>query len=66
MGSVVEDFINAVEEGLKLSKRIFYGKDSVVAPPSAPPPMSKSRKYYLPTASMVYAIIDDPGIVDNP
>uniref|UniRef100_A0A7C8YUT4 Uncharacterized protein n=1 Tax=Opuntia streptacantha TaxID=393608 RepID=A0A7C8YUT4_OPUST len=66
MGSVVEDFMNAVEEGLKLSRRIYYGKDRAVAPPSPPPPMSKSPKYYLPTAPMVYAVMYDPGIVDNP
>ncbi|KAJ8430738.1 hypothetical protein Cgig2_009629 [Carnegiea gigantea] len=66
MGSVVEDFMNAVEEGLKLSKRIFHGKYRVVASASAPPPMSKSPKYYLPMASMVYAVIYHPGIVDNP
>lgn len=66
MGSSLEDFMNAVEEGLKMSKRLYFGKDRSVAPPRPPAPMSKSPQLYLPTAPMVYAVISDPGIVDNP
>ena len=58
--------MNAVEEGLNLSRRIYFGKDRSVAPPKHPPPMSKSPKSYLPTAPMVYAVVSDPSIVDNP
>lgn len=58
--------MNAVEEGLNLSKRIYYGKDRSVAAPKPPPPMSKSPKSYLPTAPMVYAVVSNPAIVDNP
>lgn len=58
--------MEAVEEGLKLAKRLYFGKDRSVAPPKPPPPMSKFPKFYLPTAPMVYAVVSDPGIVDNP
>ncbi|GAB2291601.1 hypothetical protein Dimus_025857 [Dionaea muscipula] len=61
-----EDFMRAVEEGLKLSKRLYFGKDRSVAPPKPPPPMSKSPQSYVPTAPMVYAVIHNPAIVDNP
>ncbi|XP_015889068.2 uncharacterized protein LOC107423928 isoform X1 [Ziziphus jujuba] len=64
---MAEDFAKAVDDGLKLSKRIYFGKDRAVAPPKPPPPMDKSTAHlYLPTAPMVYAVISDPAIVDNP
>ncbi|KAL2939803.1 Inter-alpha-trypsin inhibitor heavy chain H4, partial [Bienertia sinuspersici] len=66
MAMTEEDFMEAVEEGLKLSKRLYFGKDRSVSPPKPPPPMSKFPRFYLPTAPMVYAVISDPGIVDNP
>lgn len=66
MAMTEEDFMEAVEEGLKLSKRLYFGKDRSVAPPKPPPPMSKFPRFYLPTAPMVYAVVSDPGIVDNP
>ncbi|XP_021756688.1 inter alpha-trypsin inhibitor, heavy chain 4-like [Chenopodium quinoa] len=66
MAAVEEAFMEAVEEGLKLSKRLYFGKDRSVAPPKPPPSMSKNPSFYLPTAPMVYAVITDPGIVDNP
>ncbi|KAL9252644.1 Inter-alpha-trypsin inhibitor heavy chain H2-like protein [Drosera capensis] len=62
----MEDFMRSVEDGVKLSKRIYYGKDRSIAPPKPPPPMSKSPSTYVPTAPMVYAVIHDPSIVDNP
>lgn len=64
---MAEDFAKAVDDGIKLSKRIYFGKDRAVAPPKPPPAMNKSTAHmYLPTAPMVYAVIGDPAIVDNP
>ncbi|KAL5572333.1 hypothetical protein UlMin_021930 [Ulmus minor] len=65
---MAEDFSMAVDDGLKLSKRLYFGKDRpAVAPPRLLAPMEKSRTTsYLPTAPMVYAVIFDPAIVDNP
>ncbi|KAG8367134.1 hypothetical protein BUALT_Bualt16G0041100 [Buddleja alternifolia] len=60
---MAEDFEAAVEEGLRLAKRIFFGKDRTVAPPKPPTSMERS---YLPNSPMVYAVIADPTIVDNP
>lgn len=62
---MAEDFGKAVEDGIRLSKRIYFGKDRSVAPPK-PPSMLKSSQSYLPTSPMVYAVIPNPGIVDNP
>ncbi|GAA0156541.1 hypothetical protein LIER_14018 [Lithospermum erythrorhizon] len=53
----------AVEEGLRLSKRVYFGQDRAVAPPK---PMAAMKKTLMPPAPMVYAVIGDPGIVDNP
>ncbi|CAI0448138.1 unnamed protein product [Linum tenue] len=62
-----EDFVRSVEDGLKLSKRIYVGKDRAVAPPKIPVMMDKSlMDAFLPKSPMVYAIISNPGIVDNP
>ncbi|KAK9697316.1 hypothetical protein RND81_08G029600 [Saponaria officinalis] len=61
-----ESFMESVEEGLKLSKRLYYGKDRSIAPPKPPPPMSKSPSLYLPTAPMLYAVVSNPAVVDNP
>ncbi|XP_050218883.1 uncharacterized protein LOC126669457 [Mercurialis annua] len=63
---MAEEFGRSVEDGVKLSKRLFYGKDRAVAPPKPVVYMEKSSESYLPTAPMVYAVISDPGIVDNP
>ncbi|XVF88913.1 hypothetical protein PTKIN_Ptkin19aG0089000 [Pterospermum kingtungense] len=64
---MAEDFAKSVEDGLKLAKRIYLGKDrAAVAPPRPPPPMERSPHFYLPSAPMVYAVISDPRIVDNP
>ena len=62
---MAEDFSKSVEDGLKLAKRIYFGKDRSVTPPK-PVGMDKASKSYLPTAPMVYAVISDPRIVDNP
>ncbi|KAG6425805.1 hypothetical protein SASPL_110009 [Salvia splendens] len=62
------DFSRAVELGLKLSKRIYYGKDKSTTA-SAPPrqlSMTSEAESFLPTAPMVYAEINDPSMVDNP
>ncbi|XP_057747759.1 uncharacterized protein LOC130966953 [Arachis stenosperma] len=63
---MAEDFARAVDDGIKLSKRIYFGKDRAVAPPNPVVPMAKSARALLPSGPMVYAVIQDPGIVDNP
>lgn len=63
---MAEEFSKAVDDGLKLSKRIYFGKDRAVAPPKLPQEMARSATAFLPSAPMVYAVIHDPGIVDNP
>ncbi|KAF3452012.1 hypothetical protein FNV43_RR08108 [Rhamnella rubrinervis] len=60
------EFSSCVEYGLQLSKRIYYGKESVTAPAVEPPAMSRSSDQYLPAAPMVYAVISEPTVVDNP
>lgn len=52
-----------VDYGLKLSKRIYYGKE---LPPAPEPGMSKSSESLLPKAVMVYAEVPEPDVVDNP
>ena len=75
------EFSNSVSYGLKLSKRIYYGKD-MPAPPVEVPSMTRSASSvsaspsekevvvetasYMPTAPMVYAVVPDPEVVDNP
>ncbi|CAB4318492.1 unnamed protein product [Prunus armeniaca] len=64
---MAEEFSKAVDDGLKLSKRLYFGKDRAVSPPKPPPSMDKTTSgAFLPTAPMVYAVIFDPAIVDNP
>ncbi|XP_042508182.1 inter alpha-trypsin inhibitor, heavy chain 4-like [Macadamia integrifolia] len=62
---MVDVFGKSVEDGLKLSKRIYFGKDRAVSPPKQVA-MEKAPHSYLPTAPMVYAEIFDPSMVDNP
>lgn len=65
---MADDFAKAVDDGLRLSKRLYFGKDREAAPPRPSPAVmerSPSRSL-LPTAPMVYAVIYDPAIVDNP
>ncbi|KAJ4755351.1 inter-alpha-trypsin inhibitor heavy chain-like protein [Rhynchospora pubera] len=67
--SFVDEFSRSVDDGLKLAKRIYTSsKDQrpTAAPPRQPSPMERSTESFLPTAPMVYAVISDPGIVDNP
>ena len=66
---MAEDFARAVEDGLKLAKRIYFGNDRAVAAPRLASPMERAASAahaQLPTAPMVYAVIHEPGIVDNP
>ncbi|CAH9118576.1 unnamed protein product [Cuscuta europaea] len=62
---MAEDFVRAVDLGLQLSKRIYYGKE-----PPKPQWMEKeapaAESNLLPTAPMMYAVIRDPAVVDNP
>ncbi|KAL0341819.1 UNVERIFIED_CONTAM: hypothetical protein Scaly_1844500 [Sesamum calycinum] len=62
------EFSKAVELGLKLSKRIYYGKGAptVSLAPPRKAEMTAETESYLPTAVMVYAEINEPGVVDNP
>ncbi|XP_071715123.1 uncharacterized protein [Rutidosis leptorrhynchoides] len=75
-----DEFSKSVEMGLKLSKRIYYGKDGTTSM-TAPKPASMSKTLstcstmsssfklpdkHHPTGPMVYAVITDPNIVDNP
>ncbi|THU63439.1 hypothetical protein C4D60_Mb01t15760 [Musa balbisiana] len=65
--AVDEVFARAVEDGLKLAKRVYAGKERQFAvPPRQAAGMERSSEPFLPTAPMVYAVISDPGIVDNP
>ncbi|CAD5193416.1 unnamed protein product [Musa acuminata subsp. malaccensis] len=62
-----EEFAKAVEEGLKLAKRVYAGKDrQLAAPPLPAAKMERTPESLLPGAPMVYAVISDPAIVDNP
>ncbi|XP_071742419.1 uncharacterized protein [Rutidosis leptorrhynchoides] len=62
-----DEFTRGVEDGIRLSKRVYLGKDRSVAPPKPITQMHKSSSfYYYPTSPMVYAVIYNPGIVDNP
>ncbi|CAL9063682.1 uncharacterized protein LOC103987694 [Musa acuminata AAA Group] len=65
--AVDEVFATAVEDGLKLAKRVYAGKErQFAAPPRPATGMERSSEPFLPTAPMVYAVISDPAIVDNP
>ncbi|KAL5995129.1 hypothetical protein ACLOJK_025187 [Asimina triloba] len=62
-----DDFSVSVETGLGFSQRICYGKDQPA--PTPQPRMEKSPSVppnHSPQAPMVYAVIHDPEIVDNP
>ncbi|KAL3824507.1 hypothetical protein ACJIZ3_020536 [Penstemon smallii] len=64
---MASEFSKAVQLGLKLSKRIYYGKDNTtVSAPPLPASMTTETGTYLPTAVMVYAEINEPAVVDNP
>lgn len=65
---MADEFTRAVEDGVRLSKRIYFGKDRSITPPKPIESMikSSSKSELLPTALMVYAVISDPVAVDNP
>ncbi|XP_049393031.1 uncharacterized protein LOC125857473 isoform X1 [Solanum stenotomum] len=60
---MADEFATSVDMGLQLTKRIYYGKN-----PPKPLVMEKesSEINNLPTAPMVYAVVKDPSMVDNP
>ncbi|KAH0455830.1 hypothetical protein IEQ34_015862 [Dendrobium chrysotoxum] len=63
----MEEFTMSVEEGLRLAKRVSAGKDRYTeAPPRQQAEMERSRASLIPKAPMLYAVIVDPAIVDNP
>lgn len=65
---MAEDFRSAVEDGLRLSRRIYFGNERTA--PKPPPAMERSSAagstLHLPTSPMLYAVISNPEIVDNP
>ncbi|MFS7888737.1 hypothetical protein Hanom_Chr00s000001g01598601 [Helianthus anomalus] len=61
-----DDFTTGVRDGLRLAKRIYYGNDRSVVAPKPVTPMEKATKSLYPTSPMVYAVIYNPAIVDNP
>ncbi|GLU14227.1 hypothetical protein SLE2022_308100 [Rubroshorea leprosula] len=62
---MASEFSTSVDYGLRLSKRIYYGKGGPKAP--VPEVMSKSApESCLPTAVMAYAVVVEPAVVDNP
>ena len=65
------EFSSCVDYGVKLSKRIYYGKElrppaAEAAPSVEEQTMKRSQEEYLPAAPMVYAVVPEPAIVDNP
>ncbi|MFS7950209.1 putative von Willebrand factor, type A, von Willebrand factor A-like domain superfamily [Helianthus anomalus] len=76
--STGDEFSRSVDMGLRLSKRIYYGKDGPATSAPKQPSMEKSLSSsssasslrlpynHHPTAPMVYAVITEPGVVDNP
>ncbi|KAD4585036.1 hypothetical protein E3N88_22637 [Mikania micrantha] len=76
--AVVDEFSRSVDTGLRLSKRIYYGKDGASMSAPKQPSMEKSLsssssasslrlpQNHHPTAPMVYAVITEPVVVDNP
>ncbi|CAN4109995.1 unnamed protein product [Withania somnifera] len=63
---MAEEFAKSVEDGVHLAKRIYFGKDRAVAPPKPMTAMEKFSQSYLPESPMLYAVIGNPAIVDNP
>lgn len=62
-------FGQSVDLGLKLAKRIRASKDQTVTAPKREAGMDRcpsTKAAHDPTAPMVYAVIPDPSIVDNP
>nr|XP_043637476.1 uncharacterized protein LOC122608432 [Erigeron canadensis] len=79
--SSLDEFSRSVDMGLRLAKRIYYGKDGGPSMMSAPKPLSMEKSlsnsssasayrlpqnHHHPTAPMAYAVITEPAVVDNP
>ncbi|KAH9665266.1 VWFA domain-containing protein [Citrus sinensis] len=63
---MASEFESCVNYGLNLSKRIYYGKEPGSGRAVMPPGMTRQPESYLPEAVMVYAVVGEPQIVDNP
>ncbi|KAK9726880.1 hypothetical protein RND81_05G243200 [Saponaria officinalis] len=69
---MADEFNKSVELGLKLSKRLYYAGELASSPSTKPPKrqlsMEKrtSPETHLPAAPMVYAVVTNPAIVENP
>lgn len=65
-----EEFVKSIDNRHKLAKRVYFGKDSAAVPLRLLLPMDKSSTtasdYLLPSALIVYVVIYNPTIVDNP
>uniref|UniRef100_J3LPN1 VWFA domain-containing protein n=1 Tax=Oryza brachyantha TaxID=4533 RepID=J3LPN1_ORYBR len=62
-----EDFARAVEDGLKLSKRLVLPGGGAPSPrPLAPMDRSLDVTSLLPSAPMAYAVVVDPAAGDSP
>lgn len=53
---MTDEFQRAVEDGLNISKKIYFGEDRAVIAPR-PPLINSAVHSYLPTAPMMYAVI---------
>lgn len=64
---MADQLSSSVALGLKLSRRVYYGKEaSLSSAPKASMMERSSEETWLPKAPMVYAEILKPEIVDNP
>ncbi|XP_017255565.1 uncharacterized protein LOC108225246 isoform X2 [Daucus carota subsp. sativus] len=64
---MADQLSSSVALGLKLSRRVYYGKETVLSSaPKASMSMDRSVEACLPKAPMVYAEILKPAMVDNP
>ncbi|PHU08224.1 hypothetical protein BC332_24713 [Capsicum chinense] len=63
-----KEFVRSVEDGIRLLKRIYFGKDRAVAPQKQQMTTEKAKleSSYIPTSPMMYAVIENPAMVDNP
>ncbi|CAN6300590.1 unnamed protein product [Urochloa humidicola] len=72
-----EAFARAVDDGLKLTKRLVLPNGGGLPPPRPPQPQGMDRddpaaaraawlNHLLPSCPMAYAVVADPGAVDSP
>ncbi|CAL4939884.1 unnamed protein product [Urochloa decumbens] len=70
-----EAFARAVDDGLKLTKRLVLPGGGGMPPPRPPQGMERDDpaaareawlRSLLPSSPMAYAVVDDPGAVDSP